>query len=153
MSRGAITGSTRVYVDQDVRGDDGRLAIPRGSEVELIIRTTSANDLIIDLESVVANRQRYAIKTDAKSESNRSETIAWWAVSLERSLAGKPAARRLGFLATPWSPFVYSAHLRWECQIGVRCEMVGTITTTTATMTGTGTGIAIGGKYVGDIPS
>ena len=59
----------RIYkgiVDKDVRGDDGRLAIPRGSEVELIIRTNSPNDLIIDLESVVANGQRYAIKTDAK---------------------------------------------------------------------------------------
>jgi hypothetical protein len=59
----------RIYngiVDRDVRGDDGRLAIPRGSKVELIVRTNSQNDLIIDLESVVANGQRYAIKTDAK---------------------------------------------------------------------------------------
>src|SRR3954454_14182401 len=62
----------RVYtgiVDQDVRGDDGRLAIPRGAEVELIVRTTSNNDLIIDLESVMARGQRYAIKTDPKRVS------------------------------------------------------------------------------------
>jgi len=62
----------RVYtgsVDQDVRGDDGRLAIPRGAEVELIVRTTSNNDLIIDIESVTARGQRYAIKTDPKRVS------------------------------------------------------------------------------------
>jgi hypothetical protein len=63
-------------VDRDVRGDDGRLAIPRGSEVELMVRTTSDNDLIIDLESVTANRQRYAIKTDAKRiESQRDDSL------------------------------------------------------------------------------
>jgi len=53
-------------VDQDVRGEDGRLAIPRGAEVELIVRTTSNNDLIIDIDSVTARGQRYAIKTDPK---------------------------------------------------------------------------------------
>src|SRR5258705_13355627 len=48
------TRDNEVYygvVDQDVRGDDGRLAIPRGSTVELLVRPTSASDLIIDLES------------------------------------------------------------------------------------------------------
>src|SRR5438105_450035 len=57
----------RVYtgiVDQDVRGDNGRLAIPRGSNAELIVRVRPDNDLILDLESVVVNGQRYAIKTD-----------------------------------------------------------------------------------------
>jgi len=39
----------RVYygiVDQDVRGDNGRIAIPRGSNAELIVRasTTAAPD-------------------------------------------------------------------------------------------------------------
>ena len=50
----------RIYagiVDKDIRGDDGRLAIPRDSQVELIVRTTSDNNLVIDLESVVANGQ------------------------------------------------------------------------------------------------
>jgi len=69
----------RVYtgvVDRDVRGDDGRLAIPRGSDVELIVRATSNNDLIIDLESVVSNGQRYAVKTDAKRiESQRDDSL------------------------------------------------------------------------------
>src|SRR6478735_7398523 len=57
----------RVYtgiIDQDVRGDNGRLAIPRGSTAELIVRAAPDNDLILDLESVVVNGQRYAIRTD-----------------------------------------------------------------------------------------
>src|SRR6185369_1530025 len=64
----------RVYtgiVEQDVRGDDGRLAIPRGSTVELMARTARDNDLILDMESVVVNGQRYAIRTEAnRIESN-----------------------------------------------------------------------------------
>jgi hypothetical protein len=69
----------RIYtgvVDRDVRGDDGRLAIPRDSKVELIVRATADNDLIIDLESVVANGQRYAVKTEAKRiESKRDDSL------------------------------------------------------------------------------
>jgi hypothetical protein len=69
----------RIYtgvVDRDVRGDDGRLAIPRGSEVELIVRASSNSDLIIDLESVMANDQRYAIKTDPKRiASQRDDSL------------------------------------------------------------------------------
>jgi hypothetical protein len=57
----------RVYygtIDQDVRSEHGRLAIPRGSQVELIVRTARDNDLVLDLESVTINGQRYAIQTD-----------------------------------------------------------------------------------------
>src|SRR5882724_5047905 len=46
-------------VDQDVRGDDGRLAIPRGATVELTVRVARDNDLILDLESVTVDGQRY----------------------------------------------------------------------------------------------
>lgn len=51
----------RVYtgtVDQDVRGSNGRVAIPRGANVELMVRVERDNDLILDLESVVVNGQR-----------------------------------------------------------------------------------------------
>ena len=47
-------------VDQDVRGDNGRIAIPRGAQAELIVRVARDNDLMLDLESVVVNGQRYA---------------------------------------------------------------------------------------------
>jgi hypothetical protein len=53
-------------VSQDVRGDDGRLAIPRGSTVELIARPARNNDLILDLDSVTINGDRYAIDTQGK---------------------------------------------------------------------------------------
>jgi len=51
-------------VDADIRGDNGRIAIPRGSNAELMVRVARDNDLILDLESVVVNGQRYAIRTD-----------------------------------------------------------------------------------------
>ena len=53
----------RVYnaFDRDVFGADGRVAIPRGSPVELIVREAPDRDLILDLESVNVNGNRYAI--------------------------------------------------------------------------------------------
>jgi len=69
----------RVYpgvVDQDVRGTNGALAIPRGSPVELIVRVAPDNDLILDIESVTVNGQRYAIKTDPnRIESRRDDSL------------------------------------------------------------------------------
>jgi hypothetical protein len=66
----------RGMVDQDVRGNDGRLAIPRGSSVELIVRVERDNDLIIDVESVSVNGYRYAIKTQAnRQESQRDDSL------------------------------------------------------------------------------
>jgi hypothetical protein len=59
----------RVYsatVAQDVRGDDDHLAIPRGSTAELIVREQRDGDLVLDLESVVVNGQRYALQADPK---------------------------------------------------------------------------------------
>jgi hypothetical protein len=53
-------------VNQDVRGTNGRLAIPRGSGVELIVRVAPDNDLILDLESVFVNCQRYAVDVEAQ---------------------------------------------------------------------------------------
>jgi hypothetical protein len=69
----------RVYygtVDQDVRGTNGHIAIPRGSNAELIVRVAADNDLILDVESVVVNGQRYAIKTDPnRVESQRDNSV------------------------------------------------------------------------------
>ncbi len=69
----------RVYtgiVDRDVRGSDGRLAIPRGSTVELIVRVMRDNDLVLDLESVNVNGRRYGIRTDATHiESQRDNSL------------------------------------------------------------------------------
>jgi hypothetical protein len=69
----------RVYrgvVDQDVRGENGRLAIPRGAPVELIVRVAPDNDLILDLESVVVDGQRYAIRAQVnRVESRRDDSL------------------------------------------------------------------------------
>jgi len=66
----------RAVVDQDVRGDNGRLAIPRGSTVELIVRVNPDNDLILDLESVSVNGNRYGIKTDPnRQEAKRDDSL------------------------------------------------------------------------------
>jgi len=69
----------RIYrgtVDQDVRGENGRLAIPRGSQAEMIVRVAPDNDLVIDIESVVVNGQRFAIETNAnRQESEKDNSI------------------------------------------------------------------------------
>ena len=69
----------RVYrgiVDQDVRGENGRLAIPRGSEAEMIVRVAPDNDLFIDIESVMVNGQRFGIETDPnRQESERDNSL------------------------------------------------------------------------------
>jgi len=89
----------RVYtgvVDRDVRGDDGRLAIPRGSDVELIVRTISDNDMVIDLESVVANGQRYAIKAAPKRvEAQRDDSLVGGIVGAITGGEGRGRAVRI----------------------------------------------------------
>ena len=60
-------------IDQDVRGDNGRIAIPRGAHAELIVRVARDNDLMLDLESVVVNGQRYGIRTDPNRVESRPD--------------------------------------------------------------------------------
>ena len=68
----AYTGT----VDQDVRGENGRLAIPRGSQVLLRVRVERDNDLVLDLDSVDVHGERYAMQTDPnKFESPRDHSV------------------------------------------------------------------------------
>jgi hypothetical protein len=60
-------------VDQDVRGDNGRIVIPRGANVELTVRVARDNDLILDLDSVVVHGERYTIRTDPSRVESRSD--------------------------------------------------------------------------------
>ena len=62
-------------VDRDVRGDNGRLAIPRGSSAELIIRQDRGGDLVLDLESVSVNGQRYAVRTDSTEVAHADNSL------------------------------------------------------------------------------
>ena len=48
-------------VNQDVADSNGNIAIPKGSNVELVVRNLSNNELALDLDSVSVNGQRYGI--------------------------------------------------------------------------------------------
>lgn len=48
-------------VDEDVLDQQGRVAIPRGATAELVVRRGTDNELVLDLDSVTANGQRYAV--------------------------------------------------------------------------------------------
>src|SRR5262245_13279555 len=69
----------RVYsgvVDQDVRNRRGDIAIPRGSDVELVVRETSGDQVSLDLDSVTVNGERYGIETENTIvESERKDGI------------------------------------------------------------------------------
>jgi hypothetical protein len=67
--------SGRVFtgvVDQDVSDSRGRLAIPRGAAVELIVRRGANRELFLDLESIHMNNQWYGV--DATQRAIRSDT-------------------------------------------------------------------------------
>jgi hypothetical protein len=52
-------------VDKAVRDTNGKVAIPRGSHVDLVVRELSDNDLALDLESLTVNGRRYAVASDS----------------------------------------------------------------------------------------
>lgn len=57
----------RIYsgvVDRDVLDTNGTVAIPRGSNAELIVRNIASKNLALDLESVNVKGQRYAVSTN-----------------------------------------------------------------------------------------
>ncbi len=56
----------RIYsavIDQDVRDRAGRVAIPRGSNAELIVRNLGRDDMSVDMESVTVQGRRYIVST------------------------------------------------------------------------------------------
>ena len=60
---------SRVYggiVAQDVRGENGQLAISSGSNVRMIVRLTRDNNVVLDLDSVIVDGKRYAVRTENK---------------------------------------------------------------------------------------
>ncbi len=52
-------------VDQDVLNRRGAVAIPKGSDVELVVRRTTDDELAVDLDSVTVNGLRYGLDTDS----------------------------------------------------------------------------------------
>jgi len=59
-------GNGRIFsgvVDQDVVNRRGNLAVPRGSNVELIVRETSYNEIALDVDSLTVNGERFGIQS------------------------------------------------------------------------------------------
>lgn len=50
-------------VESDVYGENGRLAIPRGAPVQLMVRVARDHDLVLDLESLTVHGDRFAVNT------------------------------------------------------------------------------------------
>jgi hypothetical protein len=62
-------------VNKDVVDERGRVAIPRGSDVELMVRDSDRNELVLDLESVKVNGRRYAIAADASIAGDKRDGV------------------------------------------------------------------------------
>jgi hypothetical protein len=74
-------------VDQDVIDGNSRLAIPRGSSVELMIRRAPNNELALDLESVVVNGQRYAMRRIKTSSVQPGALVGWAPIARRQSMS------------------------------------------------------------------
>jgi hypothetical protein len=64
----ANTSDGRVFggsVEQDVTDRRGGIIIPKGSDVELIVRDLSNNDFVLDIDSVRINGERYGIPAES----------------------------------------------------------------------------------------
>jgi hypothetical protein len=92
-------GDNRVYtgtVDADVRGENGRIVVPRGANVELMVRYSADNDLNLDLESIAVNGQRYAVRTDEKHiEAQRDNSLVGSIVGAINGGEGRGRAVRI----------------------------------------------------------
>jgi len=63
-------------VDEDVLTRNGRIAIPRGSDVELIVRRLPNNEVALDLDAVTINGERYGIEAEQSVvESQQKEGV------------------------------------------------------------------------------
>ncbi len=60
---------SRIYtgvVDRDVLDNAGKVIVPRGADAELIVRDVSAQEVVLDLESVTVDGRRYVVSTTDK---------------------------------------------------------------------------------------
>jgi len=64
-----FTGS----VDEDVRDTRGNVALPKGTDVELIVRKVNDDDYGLDLESVTINGRRLAVQTETAAVAGESK--------------------------------------------------------------------------------
>jgi hypothetical protein len=63
-------------VDQDVPNRRGSVAIPRGSEVQLVVKDISGGQVALDVDSITVDGQTYGIETeDTSIEADRRDGI------------------------------------------------------------------------------
>jgi hypothetical protein len=69
----------RVYsgaVSEDVRNNRGNIIVPKGSNVEMVVKKTSDNEVALDLAAIVVNSQRYGVESeDSVVSSEQKEGI------------------------------------------------------------------------------
>src|SRR5215471_3521821 len=63
------------FVEWDVLDHNGNIAIPRGSNVELLVRRISRNGVALDLDSVMINGERYGIEGEDLVNSQNNSGI------------------------------------------------------------------------------
>jgi hypothetical protein len=56
-------------------GSNGALAIPQGSDVELIVRSAPDGDLMLDLESVMIDGRRYGLNASVNRIDSQKEGV------------------------------------------------------------------------------
>ena len=54
-------------VDEDVRDTRGNVALPRGTDVELLVKRVSNTEYVLDLDSVTVNGHRFGVEAEASN--------------------------------------------------------------------------------------
>jgi hypothetical protein len=62
-------------VDQDVVESGGNVAIPRGANVEMLVKNISKNQFALDLDSVTVNGRRYSVHSEDSVVSSRADGL------------------------------------------------------------------------------
>jgi hypothetical protein len=62
-------------IESDVLDESGSVAIPRGSNAELIIRNVSRDEMALDMESVSVNGRRYAVSTTDMTRGGQRQGV------------------------------------------------------------------------------
>ena len=62
-------------VDQDVVNSGGNVAIPRGANVEMLVKTIAKNQFALDLDSVTVNGRRYGVQTQDSVVSSQADGL------------------------------------------------------------------------------
>jgi hypothetical protein len=76
-SHDVVQGQTfSAQIAEDVRDSDGSVAIPRGSDAQLITRRLEGNgDITLDVQSITVDGRRYRVSTEDQELQNRRDGV------------------------------------------------------------------------------